>query len=48
MGRTSEICADEQIELLEQISDMCGSANYDIQEIYEWCQNKIKEIELTR
>lgn len=45
MGRIAEVSALEQIELLNEISDMIGSANYDIQEIYEFCQNKIKELE---
>lgn len=45
MGKIAEVSALEQIGLLNEISEMIGSANYDIQKIYEFCQNKIKELE---
>ena len=45
LGRIHEVSALEQIDLLYEISDMIESANYDIQEIYELCQKKIKELE---
>lgn len=34
-----------QIVLLNEICEMIETANYDVQDIYDFCQNKISELQ---
>ena len=40
MDRMSEICADEKIEILDEICAMCLSPDHDVNTIHHWCQEK--------
>lgn len=44
MGRIHEVAALEKIDLLNEICTMIESANYDVEDIYQWCQEKIEEL----
>lgn len=44
MGRIHEVAALEQIDLLNEICQKIDSENYDIEDIYSWCQEKIEKL----
>ncbi len=44
LGQIHEVAVLFKIDLLNEICEMIQSGNYDIQEIYEFCQDKIEEL----